>query len=144
MPTTQTPNRCLLCSVLLLSGVLRSAREHGLDVEELSSGEVRRRFPAFRVGEGFSAVFEPRAAHSFLQVHQLWQIEPLSLPAQMAHDREKIHGDLATCFYEKPPESLLSLRINCGRVLHPTPFESAVIFGLVGCRLRALVRCRPR
>ncbi|MCZ6793849.1 MAG: N-methyl-L-tryptophan oxidase [Planctomycetota bacterium] len=47
----------------VVSGVLRSAREHGLDVEELSSADTQRRFPAFRVGEGFSAVFEPRAGY---------------------------------------------------------------------------------
>jgi sarcosine oxidase len=45
----------------LVSGTLRSAREHSLDHEVLSPTEVRRRFPAFELREDLVAVRDPRA-----------------------------------------------------------------------------------
>ena len=45
----------------VIRGVLKSAREHDLDVESLSAGEVERRFPAFRVPGTMTGVFEKRA-----------------------------------------------------------------------------------
>lgn len=45
----------------LVAGSLASAREHGLEVERLTSAEVRERFPALRLGEGMAAVFERQA-----------------------------------------------------------------------------------
>jgi sarcosine oxidase len=47
----------------VVPGVLRSARRHGLDVEELSPREAVRRFPGFRVPESMAAVFERRAGY---------------------------------------------------------------------------------
>lgn len=47
----------------VVPGVLRSAKEHGLRVEELTADETRRRFPAFRVPEGMVAVWEPQAGY---------------------------------------------------------------------------------
>jgi sarcosine oxidase len=42
-------------------GVVRSAREHNLPVEQLTAVELRRRYPIFRVGDDFVGVFEPEA-----------------------------------------------------------------------------------
>ena len=47
----------------LVSGVLRSAREHGLAHEVLSTNEVTKRFPAFSLRDGDVAVHDPRAGY---------------------------------------------------------------------------------
>lgn len=47
----------------LVSGTLRSAREHALSHEVLSGGEVSRRYPAFALREGDIAVHDPRAGY---------------------------------------------------------------------------------
>jgi sarcosine oxidase len=47
----------------VVPGVLRSAREHGLEVEELEGREVERRFAGFRVPRGMTAVLERRAGY---------------------------------------------------------------------------------
>jgi len=50
----------------VIPGVLRSARQHDLAVEELTALDVQRRFPGFQVPEGFAAVYEKQAG--FLRV----------------------------------------------------------------------------
>jgi sarcosine oxidase len=45
----------------LVGGSLRSAREHGLDHELLSHGELARRFPQFRVPADYVGFYEPLA-----------------------------------------------------------------------------------
>jgi sarcosine oxidase len=45
----------------LVGGARRSAEAHHLEYEELTSREVRSRFPAFRVPRGVAALFERRA-----------------------------------------------------------------------------------
>ena len=45
----------------VVSGTLRSAREHHLAHEVLDAAEIHRRFPAFEPGEGTVAVHEPEA-----------------------------------------------------------------------------------
>jgi sarcosine oxidase len=50
----------------LLTGVRRSAREHGLPVETLSAGEVMGRFPAFRLGEDCAGVLERSAGFLYV------------------------------------------------------------------------------
>lgn len=52
----------------LIEGVLRSAREHRLEVDELSADEVEGAWPALRVAEGDVGVFERRAG--FLRVER--------------------------------------------------------------------------
>ena len=44
-----------------MPGMRRSAAEHELEIEELEPGEVRRRYPAFRIPDDWQAVFEPRS-----------------------------------------------------------------------------------
>ncbi|MBI4247974.1 MAG: N-methyl-L-tryptophan oxidase [Elusimicrobia bacterium] len=51
---------------VVVPGVLKSAKLHGLRVEPLSAGEAERRFPGFRIPASMSAVFEPGAG--YLQV----------------------------------------------------------------------------
>jgi sarcosine oxidase len=52
----------------VVSGVLASARQHQLQVEQLTATETERRFPGVRVPEGMCAAFEPRAG--FLRVEK--------------------------------------------------------------------------
>ena len=46
---------------VLVSGAFRSAREHGLEHEELSAAEIHARFPGFVVPNEMGAFYEPRA-----------------------------------------------------------------------------------
>ncbi|HKW48300.1 MAG TPA: N-methyl-L-tryptophan oxidase [Gemmatimonadaceae bacterium] len=46
---------------VLVTGALRSAREHGLEHEELTAADVRRRFPGFAIPNEMGAFYEPRA-----------------------------------------------------------------------------------
>ena len=48
---------------MVVSGTLRSAREHSLPHEVLSEHEVRERFPAFRISGDLVAVLDPRAGY---------------------------------------------------------------------------------
>jgi sarcosine oxidase len=47
----------------VVSGVLASARQHSLKVEQVSVADVAARFPGFRVPDPLAAVFEPRAGY---------------------------------------------------------------------------------
>jgi sarcosine oxidase len=46
---------------VLVAGALRSAREHGLEHEELSAAKIHARFPGFVVPNEMGAFYEPRA-----------------------------------------------------------------------------------
>src|SRR5690348_6610389 len=48
-------------SGVLVTGAIRSAREHGLEHDELSAAEVRKRFPGFAIPDEMNALYEPRA-----------------------------------------------------------------------------------
>jgi len=47
----------------LVSGTLRSAKEHALECEVLDGAQVTQRFPAFRLRDGDVAVHDPRAGY---------------------------------------------------------------------------------
>jgi sarcosine oxidase len=47
----------------VLAGVRRSATQHRLNVEELSSAELAGRFPGFHVPDGWSGLFERKAGY---------------------------------------------------------------------------------
>ena len=47
----------------VVTGTLKSAREHGLPHEILSAAEVQRRYPPFRVPRNAVAVYDPRAGY---------------------------------------------------------------------------------
>lgn len=48
---------------VLVTGTLRSAREHGLDYEVLSPAETTKRFAAFALRDEYVAVYDPRAGY---------------------------------------------------------------------------------
>lgn len=51
----------------IVSGVQRSAAQHSLPVETLSAGEVRRRFPGYRVPDDFVMLFERQAGYLLVE-----------------------------------------------------------------------------
>jgi monomeric sarcosine oxidase len=48
---------------VVVPGVLRSAAEHRIAIDELSPADVKRRWPGLRVPAGLAAVFEPHAGY---------------------------------------------------------------------------------
>ncbi len=52
---------------VVLPGVIRSARQHGLEIEHLSQSDVRNRFPGFELGDELQAVFEPTAGYLLVE-----------------------------------------------------------------------------
>jgi sarcosine oxidase len=48
---------------IVVPGVLAAARQHGLDVEQLSASQIAARWPAFRVPDELVGVYEPRAGY---------------------------------------------------------------------------------
>jgi sarcosine oxidase len=48
---------------VVVPGVIRSAGQHNLEVEEVNAAEVSRRWPGFRVPHGMTGVYEPRAGY---------------------------------------------------------------------------------
>lgn len=52
----------------VVQGVLASARQHALEIEQLTADEVVRRFAGFRVPDGMCGVYEPGAG--FLRVER--------------------------------------------------------------------------
>ena len=59
---------------IVLPGVLKSAEQHGLDVDLLSSAEIRQRFPGFQVNDAWQGVLERRAGFLHVErcVHAHW------------------------------------------------------------------------
>ncbi len=51
----------------LIAGVRRSAREHGLPVEDLAPADLRRRFPPFRFGDDYAGVLERTAGFLYVE-----------------------------------------------------------------------------
>ena len=47
----------------VVRGVLASAQQHGLPVEQLTADEIHRRWPGFRVPDGMAGVFESAAGY---------------------------------------------------------------------------------
>ena len=72
----------------VISGVLGSAKLHGLPVEELTPAAARRRFPALHVPDDCACVFEPRAGYLHVEdcvrAHQQAALRALSVPPRGA------------------------------------------------------------
>ncbi len=51
----------------VLSGILRSAAEHDLAVEQLTATEAMARWPGYRVPESFAAIFEKQAGYLLVE-----------------------------------------------------------------------------
>jgi sarcosine oxidase len=52
---------------VVVPGVLRAAREHGLSVSELASSEAARRWPGLAPASDMACVFEPRAGYLLVE-----------------------------------------------------------------------------
>lgn len=52
---------------IVVPGVLRSAREHQLQVEHWSASQTALRFPAFKIPEAHETVFEPKAGYLLVE-----------------------------------------------------------------------------
>jgi sarcosine oxidase len=51
----------------LIAGVRQSAEQHGLAVEQLDAGAMRRRFPAFQFNDDYVGVLEPSAGFLYVE-----------------------------------------------------------------------------
>jgi sarcosine oxidase len=60
---------------VVVPGVLRSAAEHGLDVEQLSPDVIQQRWPAYRVPDNLVGVLEPRAGYLSVEACVTAQLE---------------------------------------------------------------------
>lgn len=52
---------------IVVPGVLQSAQQHQLRVETLAADDVHRRFPGFRIPEGYAAVYEADAGYLLVE-----------------------------------------------------------------------------
>lgn len=52
---------------VVISGVLTSAREHGIDVRRLSAGDVAKDYPGYKAPDGASVLFEPDAGYLLVE-----------------------------------------------------------------------------
>jgi sarcosine oxidase len=50
-----------------VAGVRKSVREHALEADELTAGEINRRFPAFRFPENYSGIVERAAGFLYVE-----------------------------------------------------------------------------
>jgi sarcosine oxidase len=77
---------------VVVPGVLVSAREHGLEVEELSASEVEHRFRGFRVPQSMTGVFERCAGYLRVEACVLAHVdEALKLGAEV-RSGETVHA----------------------------------------------------
>ncbi|HWB13525.1 MAG TPA: N-methyl-L-tryptophan oxidase [Pirellulales bacterium] len=72
----------------VVSGVLESARTHGLQVERLSASEVTRRWPGFRATEDMACAYERRAGYLKVEACVLAHVaEAMAAGAELACDQ---------------------------------------------------------
>jgi len=77
---------------VILSGIRRSAVAHGLEIEEPSIDEARRRFPGFVPSEGAGALFEANAGYLLVEDCVCAQIEEAArLGARHVHGETALH-----------------------------------------------------
>jgi len=74
----------------LVAGSLRAAREHGLEHELLDAGAMARRFPMFRVPEGWAGLYEPRAGFLLPERVVAAQAETALRAGAELHGREPV------------------------------------------------------
>lgn len=76
----------------VVPGVLRSAKEHNLQVDTLTASEVAQRFPGFVVPESMTAVFEQRAGYLMVEACVIaYASEARKLGAAL-HSDETVEG----------------------------------------------------
>jgi sarcosine oxidase len=74
----------------VVAGVLASARQHHLAVEDLSADDVERRFPGFAVPDGMRGVFERHAGLLHVEDCVRAQIEQALLAGAQVHSEETV------------------------------------------------------
>ncbi len=52
---------------VVIPGVLASARQHNLSIEQIAATEARSRFPGFRIPDGYDVVFETNAGYLLVE-----------------------------------------------------------------------------
>lgn len=76
----------------VIPGVLRSAQQHELAVETLTSSEVTYRFPGFSVPESMTAVFEQQAGYLTVEACVLAYAEAAKKLGATLHSDETVVG----------------------------------------------------
>jgi sarcosine oxidase len=76
----------------VVPGVLRSAQEHNLTVEELTPSEVQRRFPGFRALDSMTAVFERGAGYLKVEACVLAHAQEAAKLGAEVHSGEAVLG----------------------------------------------------
>jgi sarcosine oxidase len=76
----------------VIAGVLASARQHNLAVDELSPDDVARRFPGFTVPDGMRAVFERHAGVLRVEDCVRAQVEQALSAGAELHVEEAVHS----------------------------------------------------
>lgn len=72
----------------VVPGVLASARQHKLEVDELTPAEIARRFPGFSVPDGMQGVFERRAGFLHVEDCIRAQVEQAIVAGAVLHTDE--------------------------------------------------------
>jgi monomeric sarcosine oxidase len=76
----------------VLPGVLASARQHGLAVDELSANDLSERFPGFRISESLGAVFERNAGYLLVEECVLAHVQQAIAHGAALHIGETVLG----------------------------------------------------
>lgn len=74
----------------VVPGVTQAAAQHGLAVDELSPGEIERRFPGFRVPPGMVGAFERRAGYLHVEGCIAAQLEQAAALGAALHENETV------------------------------------------------------
>jgi sarcosine oxidase len=84
----------------VLAGVRRSARQHGLAIDELSTGQLESRFPGFRVPGGWAGVFERKAGYLDVEDCVVAHVEEAKRAGAELQTGVAVHGwrDAGDCF----------------------------------------------
>jgi sarcosine oxidase len=77
---------------MVVPGVLTSARQHGLEVEQLSPAEIEARFPGFRIDPQQVGVFEPRAGYLAVEACVLAHLQDAVAEGAELHTEELVLG----------------------------------------------------
>jgi len=80
----------------VVPGVIRSASEHKLEVEEVNAAEVSRRWPGFRVPAGMTGVYEPRAGYLRVEACVRAQLTDATATGAELHTEETVVDCQAT------------------------------------------------
>lgn len=110
----------------VITGTLRSARDHGLAVEPLAAREAAARWPAFAMPDDWSAVFEPAAGHlaveACVRAHAALAVRHGGV-IEADHDIRSWRMEGSAVLVETSRETISAGRL----VLCPGPWASALL-----------------